>query len=356
MTKKICLLFPNYKRGGAETAFDSYIEALSKKYNIYVITNKNFISKIKIDSYIVTSENYFSNACKIIKYIQSISPDIVITFKSHVLLIPLLKYMKLFKSIKFKIVMRESNNVIGYMHKEIHNIFHKFFFWLILKKIPSSLADLVICNSRESSQDFQKFTKKANVMTVYNPLYTDSVIQENSFFDRQYELGFFGRFAEQKNPLDFLTIVLQSKNKLQNKSIMIGSGPDEDRINKFIIENQMSKLIDIVPFQESISDYLRSCKVVILTSSYEGMPNILIEAIENNCNIISYNCKSGPSELSEMSDGRFFKLIDANNIEECVKNIPFLLNHVPSQKEMRQNVLNNFSEKNFLDKFEVIVK
>ena len=70
MTKKICLLFPNYKRGGAETAFDSYIEALSKKYNIYVITNKNFTSKIKIDSYIVTSENYFSNACKIIKYIK----------------------------------------------------------------------------------------------------------------------------------------------------------------------------------------------------------------------------------------------------------------------------------------------
>ena len=90
MTKKICLLFPNYKRGGAETAFDSYIEALSKKYNVYVISNKNFTPKIKVDSYIVTSKNYFSHTSKIIKYIQSISPDIVITFKSHVSIINML--------------------------------------------------------------------------------------------------------------------------------------------------------------------------------------------------------------------------------------------------------------------------
>ena len=58
---------------------------------------------------------------------------------------------------------------------------------------------------------------------------------------------------------------------------------------------------------------MRSASVFVLSSLWEGFPNVLVQAMACNTQIISTNCPSGPSEI--LANGRYGTLIPNNDID-----------------------------------------
>ena len=101
--------------------------------------------------------------------------------------------------------------------------------------------------------------------------------------------------------------------------LIIGKGSEENRINKFIRDNKIEKYIDIIEFKDNYYSYLDNCDIFVLNSFYEGMSNILAEAVTTNAKIISTNCNYGSDEiLHGVSQS---KLIDVNNEGQLVEAI-----------------------------------
>ena len=71
--------------------------------------------------------------------------------------------------------------------------------------------------------------------------------------------------------------------------------------------------------RKNAENYLSSCNLFILTSKFEGLPNVLIEAQSRNIPIISSNCPTGPKEI--LLNGKLGDLFEVGDIYKLFKLI-----------------------------------
>ncbi len=81
------------------------------------------------------------------------------------------------------------------------------------------------------------------------------------------------------------------------KLIIIGDGPLKECLISLIHDLELDDKVKIIPYSNNPFKYLKGAKAFLFTSDYEGMPNVLLEAMTLGVPIISVDCKSGPREL-----------------------------------------------------------
>jgi amylovoran biosynthesis glycosyltransferase AmsD len=125
----------------------------------------------------------------------------------------------------------------------------------------------------------------------------------NSFVERNYIptekrkniVLAVGRFTYQKN---FLRLI-QLWGKLDSLGwslVIIGSGPEKELLETEIKKASYTNVFLKDPTQ-SIDDIYKDAKIYAMTSRYEGLPMVLIEAQGFGVPAISFNCKTGPAEI-----------------------------------------------------------
>ena len=89
--------------------------------------------------------------------------------------------------------------------------------------------------------------------------------------------------------------------------ILLGSGPLEDDLQK---QAEALGITDDISFQGHVDNpfaYLARAQVFVLSSAWEGLPNVLIEALACGCPVVSTDCPGGASEILEA--GRHGRLV-----------------------------------------------
>ena len=74
-----------------------------------------------------------------------------------------------------------------------------------------------------------------------------------------------------------------------------------------------------VDYTRKAMQYLNQCDLFILSSKFEGLPNVLLEAQFLKKFIISTNCPTGPKEI--LLNGRAGELIDSNSPKALTQKI-----------------------------------
>ena len=153
-------------------------------------------------------------------------------------------------------------------------------------------------NSKKLSDDLSKLTK-SKVKTIYNPAYDKEIYalckKRNPFKKNKLKkIINVGRLEMQK---DQLTLIKAVEN-IENVSLtIIGYGSLYYKLSKYITDNKLSKKIKILQNISNPYPYIKNSDLFVLSSLYEGFPNVLAEAIMLRVPIISSNCNSGPAEI-----------------------------------------------------------
>lgn len=81
------------------------------------------------------------------------------------------------------------------------------------------------------------------------------------------------------------------------KLLVIGSGKLETELEAYIAELGLKDSIRIIPYTDNPFMYMARAKALILSSRYEGLPNVILEAMTLGCPVIATDCLAGPREL-----------------------------------------------------------
>ena len=113
-------------------------------------------------------------------------------------------------------------------------------------------------------------------------------------------------------------IILVKKKYSKIKLIVIGSGSEKKKLNNFVVKNNLEKNV-VFPGYINQNKFMKNCKIFILNSFFEGLPNVLIEALNYKRPIISTNCLSGPIEI--LNNGKYGYLTEVNNHKKLALKI-----------------------------------
>lgn len=144
----------------------------------------------------------------------------------------------------------------------------------------ASMARWLDCAPKASWQVLPNFVDAAQALPAIVPREDGAPLR----------LLFVGRIAVEKQPhlwLDTLA-ALNSKNIAAQLTI-VGDGPLEDWLKNEVIQRGLSQQIYFAGRQENVSRYLGEADVLLLTSSFEGCPLVVLEAMPIGIMVASTN-------------------------------------------------------------------
>ncbi|HLF18312.1 MAG TPA: glycosyltransferase [Candidatus Omnitrophota bacterium] len=98
--------------------------------------------------------------------------------------------------------------------------------------------------------------------------------------ERQYDIIFIGSFTKVKRLDIFLDVIEDLRKRMSDVRVLIvGEGPVESEIKKFINEKSLQRQVTVAGYQRDIYSCLNGSKVFLLTSESEGLPMAVVEAM-----------------------------------------------------------------------------
>jgi glycosyltransferase involved in cell wall biosynthesis len=324
--KKLIIFIPSIEGGGVEK-------------NLFIIGNylSNKIDKISLITSSKKNTKKFNNKIKLITPNNPVSDKSSRKFKYMICLFLLLKeiiknrnifvfsfqanfYCSIIcKIFNIKIIIRSNSSPEGWSNNIIKETIFKNLF-----KLPNQH----IVNSYKFKNELKKrFGIKAEC--IYNPLDKNeikkkSLIKINDNFlndEKTLKIINIGRFTDQKDQLTLLKATNILKKKIKFKLLIIGRGKNKEKIINYIKQNKLTKFIKIINYQKNPFPYLKKSNLFVLSSKYEGLPNVLLEALTLKKFIISSDCPTGPSEI--LDNGKTGLLFKVGDYKELAKKIIF---------------------------------
>ncbi len=139
---------------------------------------------------------------------------------------------------------------------------------------------------------------------------------------------------DQKDQITIVKAVNYLKNRVNINLLIIGEGDKKDKLIRYINSNNLKKIVKIKNHTKNPFPYIKSSNIFILSSLFEGLPNVLLEAITLNCFVISTDCPTGPSEiLDKGKGGLLFKTSDYMDLSN--KILTFIANKKKYEKKLK---------------------
>ena len=128
-------------------------------------------------------------------------------------------------------------------------------------------------------------------------------------------------------------------------------------MRNYIKNKNISKNVKILNFQSNPYKFISLADVKVLTSKYEGNPNILLEVACLKKLIVSTDCKVGPSEILQNGKGGIlFKVGDSKKLYNIFKNLIIKKKEINKKININYNYVKNNFKKDISEPFLNIIK
>lgn len=267
---------------------------------------------------VALSGNFFQFYNKLKKHVSSYSYDIVIVHNMGKLallctLLPKIKKMVTLEHVSF--VSRP---------KKIQ-ILSKFFY----KRI-----DQVVTLTQKDKEEFDNFHSKVIVISNFSPF---PIVSEPPQSNKQ--IVTIGRLTDQKNYIHLLKAWKKIYQIIPEWHLNIyGEGEHKKMLQNYIEKNALQRII-LKGSTSNVQQVYKQSNFFVMSSKYEGLPMVLVEAQSFGLPIVSYDCPFGPSDVIEDHENG---LLVENQNNEALADAIFKLATSP-------NMLVQFSKNSLLN-------
>ena len=186
------------------------------------------------------------------------------------------------------------------------------------------LANNIIAVSNGVAADLSSigFLKRKKIKVIYNPAsFGDKNISNHKspnnkdlwLPDAKFRFLGVGSLKKQKNFRNLLNAfnLLDEEILRYSQLIILGEGPERDDLESYIYEHNLEDRVSLLGYKSDPYPWFNSASVFVLSSSWEGFGNVIVEAMECRLPIVSTDCPHGPREI--LDDGKHGILVEVDN-------------------------------------------
>lgn len=311
---KIICVIPSLVGGGAEKIMITLLNNFSRdSYDLSLVLFEAkgvYMEMIPSDIKVITLGkknrfDFFALALKLCRVFSQEKPDVVLSFLWYANLITIIA--KKLSSNKPPVIVGVRNVMTKLLKEERGGWFKGF---LIRKLYP--YADIVTVLSNTMRDDMERnFMTPAGILRVLlNPMDISKIEALSAespdhpwFSDDIPVIISVGRLHVQK---DFPTLIKAFATLRKNGSfrlIILGEGGDRDALTKLITELNLSDSIELPGFAKNPYSYIKKSALFVMSSTHEGLPGALIEAMICGTPVVACACPSTAEVISDNVNG-----------------------------------------------------
>lgn len=325
---KILFVLADLRGGGAERVAITLANALHQRgYDVRIALFHNLIAypgelheAIPIRAILTDGKPVAHRALQVLRKLISEASQ------SDIVIGGLEGWPTLFAWIAARIAHRR---VIAWVHIDL-NIFSrtwsKLSRWLF--RLPYRHVDAVVCVSKGVSESLLQFasTPHLNTSVIHNPLsQPPSCIPMRKPASGVPTVLAVGRLLNSQKGFDLLIhaharLIHQG---IPHKMVILGEGPDRGQLEELIAEEGVGDTILLPGFVQKIAPWYQAADIFVLSSRFEGLPTVLLEAMSFGLPVIATDCPHGPKEI--LGCNEYGDLVNPDDVEALANGVARLI-------------------------------
>lgn len=271
-------------------------------------------------------------------YLRHEQPDVVLSAANHVNDAAL--WARYLARARTRLVVRVSNRLspsAEYRRRDKQlfrpQLAGRFYSW----------ADAIIAVSDGVADDVARVTglPRERITTIYNPVVTPELYEkmraplDHPWFASSSPpvvLG-VGRLTTQKDFPTLLKAFAQVRTVRKARLIILGEGEERRELEGLARQLGVVSDVDLPGFVLNPFPYMVRASLLVLSSAWEGLPGVLIEAMACGCPVVSTDCPSGPAEI--LDGGAYGPLVPVGDDAALAKAMLSVLETPPDPERLR---------------------
>lgn len=199
--------------------------------------------------------------------------------------------------------------------------------WLIRRFYPE--AEYLIAVSKGVAEDLAETARipRERIHIIYNPVITPELKEMSTIpvnhpwfsADSPPVILGIGRLSAQKDFTTLLQAFSLVRQSIPCRLLILGEGEERTGLETLVRSLGIEEDVELPGFVDNPYPYMRNAAVFVLSSRWEGLPGVLIEALYCCRAIVSTDCPSGPREI--LQNGKTGQLVPVGDVHMMGKAI-----------------------------------
>ena len=329
--RHLAVLLPTLNAGGAERAMTRLAGAIAEQgYRVDLVlvqATGPFLAEVPEGVRIVDLQGRraITSLSKLIKYLRRERPDTLLSALDYVNILAVCATKLARVPIRLVISQRIILSLRAKFMRSAKTWFipalaRRFYPWADeIVAVSQGVADDLIENSGISS---------SQIRVIYNLIDTTEIaalaeepVDHEWFSDKTIPVVLaVGRLVEQKGFSTLISAFAKVVQKCEARLVILGEGELRSELEDQIRSYRLNNVVSLPGFVANPYPYMASAAVVVLSSKFEGLPGVVIEAMACGSPVVATDCPGGPSEvLNQGKHGRLVPIGDDNAMAQAIE-------------------------------------
>lgn len=318
-SEKVALFVPSLGGGGAERvmvllANGLIEEGLDVDFLVVNMGQKAHASALseKVNLIDFKKSRTLAALPEMVRYLKKSKPQVMISALDYANVVNLVA--RRLAGVSTKLIITEHNTLSVASQGDFRGM-GRILPWLM--KLTYPWADQILAVSQGVADDLANKLnlKRSKIAVAYNPVVTEQLsmlsAQEVQWpWPRVEGIPFIlatGRLAAAKDFSTLLKAFSILRKKRPAKLLILGEGEERGMLEKKIAQYELGEDVALPGFVNNPYAWMASADLFVMSSRWEGLPTVLIEAMACGAPVVSTDCPSGPAEILE--NGKWGRLV-----------------------------------------------
>ncbi len=344
----IAFFIPVLTIGGAEKVIIALANGFAEKgYKVdLVLVNKKgpLLSSVSSKVHIVDlgASKTFLSIRKLRRYLDTAKPQVLLSALDNANIVASMA-VRLAATKTCHIISLHTNLKLS--HKKARTSMHRLYPSIMRRLFPAATGYIAVskCVAKESGEFLHIPSKIIDV--IYNPVIQDEIKSKAEEpishpwleDDRYFTMVAVGRIFEAKDYPTLLYAFSKVNASIpETRLIILGDGKLEikEEMTRIIHQEKLEHAVELHGFAHNPYAFIEKSSLLVLSSSWEGFGNVLVEALHLGTPVISTDCKCGPREI--LKNGELGSLVSVGDRDGLAKAI---LKHITQKPKIDQKAI-----------------